>query len=65
MQALRYIYEGDMEKARKVLEQIPETEASVALRQIADNAQTLSDMARDLQGNRAQRRKQARAQAVR
>jgi hypothetical protein len=61
MQALEHIMQGDLEQARKVLESIPETEASAALREIQEGAATLSDLARDLAGNREQRRAAARA----
>jgi hypothetical protein len=63
MQALEHIMHGDMDAARKVLESIPETEASATLREIAAGAATLSDLARDLQGNREQRRAAAREAA--
>ncbi len=68
MQALQHIMDGDIAKARSVLEQIPELEPQNgppyhALEKIQAGALTLSDMARQEVGNREQRRSAARGKA--
>lgn len=61
MQAMQYILDGDLDKARSVLERVPDGEmGGKLLDQIQADAQTLSDLARAERGNREQRRAAAR-----
>lgn len=60
MQALKHVMEGDLDAAREVLDQIPDAVKPAELKRIELGAQTLSDLAREQRGNRAQRRAAAR-----
>ena len=59
MQAMKHVYDGDLDAARKVLRNIPGAEEET-LQRIEAGAATLSDLAREERGNREQRRAAAR-----
>jgi thioredoxin-like negative regulator of GroEL len=64
MRALQHVLDGDLEKARQLLEGVPAVTRDEELSRIQAGLQTLSEVSRALDGNRAERRAAVRNHLV-